>query len=149
MIYLSQRDPLWSTTKLGSSSLTLGRWGCTTTCISMMTGKFGNVISPHTLALYREYYTPQGLVIWGALKLPGIKFLRRIRSYSYNEILNDVKNPKRAVLLEVNGKTHWILADHKMLFRNDFVCADPWTGKACAAIGDHYNITGSAHFEKV
>ena len=40
MIKLSQRDPQWGDLKLGESNLTINRWGCTTTALSMLSDYF-------------------------------------------------------------------------------------------------------------
>lgn len=104
---------------------------------------------PDAIARHPEWYTPDGLIIWQKLAVPHAQFEKRIRFFAPTPIQQSLADPKRAVMLEVNFGQHWILADRKMWFRNDYVCADPWMGKSCAAIGDYRNITGSAHFLKV
>lgn len=149
MKLITQRDPLWSTIKLGRSSLTIGRYGCTTCCISMVSDHFGKYVSPDKIARNEGNYTSGGLIIWGNLNLQGMKFVKRLRLYSFDEVMKSLNDPNQAVLLEVNHGQHWIVAMRKMWLKKDFICADPWTGKTCAALGDYYNITGSAHFQKV
>ena len=39
MRYLSQNDPRWKNKKLGHSRSTIGNFGCTITCIAMMTNR--------------------------------------------------------------------------------------------------------------
>jgi len=114
-----------------------------------MSTNWGRPILPPALASRNEVFTSGGLLIWQSLNLPGIKFLRRIREYSYNSILDDVKDKRRAVLLEVNNGTHWVLAIRKAFIRQEFLTMDPLYGAYGTAISDHWNITGSAHFLNV
>ncbi len=65
MRYLSQRNLLWASEHLGSSSLTMGRFGCTTTCLSMLSDYFRGYISPIQIAHNANNYTKDGLVVWG------------------------------------------------------------------------------------
>lgn len=48
---LSQRDPLWANTRLGSagSPKTIGEWGCMLTCFTMVANTFGRNITPAQL----------------------------------------------------------------------------------------------------
>ena len=149
MIYESQRDPRWALVKIGDSQLTLGKFGCTTTCLSMLSDYFGCFKSPDMIALHHEWYTPDGLIVWGALKFPNMQFVKRTSAYVDQEIQESINDPKRAVMLNVNGGTHWVVAIRKALLSNDYVCVDPWTGKRCLAKRDYHNIVGSAHFEKI
>lgn len=155
MNVLLQTDPRWSNVLLGASHLTIGRYGCTTTAVAQLSTLWGHPLTPDQIAKRPECYTKpgdkqgEGLIIWEALNLPGLKFDRRIRVYSPSEIIKDISNPNKAVLLQVNYGQHWLLAERKVWFRNDFICADPWLGKMVSAIGDYHVITGSAHFSKV
>jgi hypothetical protein len=148
MKYLSQRNPLWASAKLGASSLTVGRYGCTTTCISMLTDAFGEIMWPDKIASRVDWYTKDGLILWNKLKL-NISFIQRLRKRDDTAIIASLKNPKTAVMLEVDNGSHWIVAVRKLPFVNDYMCVDPWTGKMCTSLGDYKNITGSAHFMKI
>lgn len=148
MIYLSQRDPRWSTWLLGKSKLTVGRFGCTTTAISMLSDYFGGFVAPKDLAKDENLYTTGGLIIWGNLNLPTMKFVKRLRYRNDTEIQKSLNNLNEGVILEVDYGSHWIVAVRKNLWRTDYICVDPWTGKVCNAIGDYKNITGSAHFTR-
>lgn len=148
MRYLSQRDPRWAATKLGGSALTVGRFGCTTTCLSMLSDYFGHWLDPASIAEHRDWYTKGGLVIWGKLAMPGMQHVGRLRYRSDTSIMRSLKNPNLAVMLEVNYGAHWVVAVRKTFFGTDYLCIDPWTGKVCTAVGDYKNITGSAHFQR-
>lgn len=149
MIYLSQRDPRWSTWLLGKSKLTVGRFGCTTTCISMLSDFFGSFIAPKDLAKDESLYTYGGLIIWENLNIPNMQFVKRLRYRSDSEIQKSLNGLNTAVILEVDYGSHWIVAVRKTWWKLDYLCIDPWTGKMCTAIGDYKNITGSAHFKRV
>lgn len=146
MIYLSQRDPKWAKVKLGSSSLEMWRWGCTTTCISMLSDYFKCYRTPDEIAKEKRNYTPDGLILWGKLNFSKMAF--EWRQYGCNEARIDasLKDPKKAVILQVDGGRHWVVALRKAFWTNDYVILDPWDGKKTMAKGRYRNITGSAHF---
>jgi hypothetical protein len=148
MQYLCQRDPRWANQRIGASSLTLGRYGCTTVCLSMLSDHFGNYIKPPQVAQNIDWYTPQGLVLWGKLAIPKMKFVKRLRVRSLVDIYASLNDPDGAVMLEVSHGSHWIVGLRKTWLRDDVICIDPWTGRVCSAIGDYKNITGSAHFKR-
>jgi hypothetical protein len=146
MIYECQRDPRWSQKRLGSSFLTIGRYGCTTTAISMLTDYFHCFLSPDQIAAQVSWYTPQGLILWQNMKFAKMKFDRRIYGRNDAAIRDSIAGPNKAVLLQVDNGSHWVVAVSKTLFGNDYVCIDPWTGTKCNVIAKYGNITGSAHF---
>lgn len=91
-------------------------------------------------------YTSGGFIIWGNIDLRCMKFEKRLQGRNDIEIQKSLKDPNKAVILQVSSGSHWILAVRKTLFGNDYVCIDPWTGARCTALGTYRNITGSAHF---
>ena len=147
MIYLSQRDPKWCSDRLGASSLTVGRYGCTTSSISMLSDYFGCYRSPKELAAVKEHYTKDGLVIWPNFKFSKMEFIRREHGEpSVASMQNVLKNPKTGVILQVNNGAHWVVALRKSLTSNDYLVLDPWDGKKCWAKAKYHNITGAAFF---
>ena len=144
---LSQRDPRWAQNKLGASSLTVGRYGCTTTAICMGLSAFGISITPDVIASNGASYTADGLILWGKLKLPKFKFVKRGYGRDDAAIRASLAAPDEFVILEVNH-SHWVLATGKTLFGNDYKIADPWFGDRSTAVGRYKAITGSAHFKK-
>lgn len=148
MIYLSQHYPAWSGAFLGSSKLKVGDKGCTTTCISMLSDYFGCYQSPLQIANNAHNYTPEGLIIWNNLSFSKMKFVWREYGRNDAKIQDSIKDPKKAVILQVSNGTHWVVAISKNLIGGDYTVLDPWTGKKCNALATYHNITGSAHFVK-
>jgi hypothetical protein len=147
MQILSQRDPKWAGDKLGASSLTLGRWGCTTTCISMLSDYFKCFKSPLEIAHNVSNYTPDGLILWQNLRFDKMCFVRREYVRNDQAIQEALKNPNKSVILQVNNKAHWVVALRKSFGGNDYLVADPWDGTKCWVIEKYHNITGAAYFE--
>lgn len=151
MKILSQRDPAWAALKLGASQLTIGRYGCTTTAMSMLTDYFGNYGSPAEIAAHKGWYTKPGekpgpgLVKWTSLNFKAMKFARRLYGHNAGAIKASLQDPDGAVILEVANGSHWVVAlGYDMLGRMKI--ADPWTGKRTNMSDYGNDITGSAHF---
>lgn len=132
--------------KVGTSPLTVGRWGCTITCISMLSDYFGSYKSPAELAQNANLFTSDGLVIWNRLDFQNMKFVTRMYGDNEASIKESLRDPNKAVLLQVDNGQHWILPTRETYVANDYLAVDPWTAKFCAAKGDYRNVTGSAHF---
>lgn len=143
MKILSQRDPQWSSTKLGASSLTIGRYGCTTVAMSMLTDYFGKWMSPKQIAEHKDWYTKDGLVNWSALKIPAMSFEKRLHGRNDAEINESLQDPNKAVILQVENY-HWVVCLGKDVFGR-YRIADPWFGDK-ATVNRYKIITGSAHF---
>ncbi len=149
MITLSQRDPKWADKFLGSSKLTIGKFGCTTCCISMLSDFFGCYKDPVEIQKYQSYTNidhPQGagLILWDTLHLGPMKFEKRLYSRNDAEIQKSLKDPKKAVILEVDGK-HWVVATGKVPLTNVYTIRDPWFGDRSTTLR-YKKITGSAHY---
>lgn len=146
---LSQQDPKWAEKLIGSSSMTIGRWGCTLTCISMITEEAGAWLRPDEIASHTDWFTDRnhprgpGLIVWDNLKLPGVKFEERIYEHDDIAIRKAIADPKRFVMLEVN-KVHWVLATKKN-FTGSYQIKDPWTGTKVNS-NRYKTITGAAFF---
>ena len=149
MKILCQRNPKWSTIKMGSSKLTLGKFGCTTTCISMLSDYFGCYRSPEELAHNANNYTKSGLVIWQNIIFNKMSVGWREYKRDDKKIQEYLKDPNKAVILQVDNGSHWIVALRPTILGKDYVCADPWTGKKCLAIKDYHNITGATYFHRI
>jgi len=154
--YLSQRDARWATTLMGGGNLTVGRYGCTTTCISMLTDYFKCKQSPKEIALNKNNYIKNDSNInWMTLDFPTFSFRWREGSY-FSETPLDMEmiksymvkgtqgNPDRAVLLEVDNHSHWLLGLWPI--GDDILAVDPWTKKTCEVLKEYKNITGAALF---
>ena len=149
MKILSQRDPKWSADKLGSSSLTLGRFGCTTTSVSMLTDYFGEWMTPKQMAHDVNWYTKDGLILWKNLHFKNMKFDRREYGRNDYDIQAALKDPDRAVILEGNNHSQWVTALRKTLIGKSYVVADPWLGTKVDVLKVYKNITGAAYFSRV
>lgn len=147
MINLSQRDPRWAETNLGSSLLKMKDHGCTTTAESMLSDFFKGYMPPNVIAEHKNWYTPNGLRLWANADFPTMKWVWRQKGFDKEKINASLKDPKKAVILQVNNGKHWVVAIRKTIFGNDYVCVDPWDGKKKDVFKTYKNITGSSHYE--
>lgn len=150
MIYLSQRDPRWGSIKLGASNIDLYHYGCTTTCISMLSDYFGGRIFPDAIARTVSNYTPDGLILWTKLQFAKMKFDWRGYGRDDKKIQEYLKDPNKAVILQVNDGKHWVVATRRTPPGpgSGHICVDPRTGKQCDVLKVYKNITGAAYFSK-
>lgn len=158
MLYLKQRDPRWTAVKMGMSNLALGRWGCTTTVVAMISDDFGCYKSPPELAHNANNYTPDGLILWNNLNKTFEGQMRFVwRGYGakgkytpvtdFSPILKALANPRQRVALEVDNGNHWVKLVRKTLLTRDWTIIDPYYGDECEALARYGNITGYAIFE--
>lgn len=115
----------------------------------MLSDYFKCFVSPKELAHNVHNYTKDGLVVWKALSFKNFKFILRDHLEHATAIQTYMKDVDKAVMLEVNYGQHWVVAIRKTLFGNDYVVADPWTGKKCLAKATYHNVTGAAYFERI
>lgn len=151
MKILSQRDPQWAAEKLGASTLTIGRWGCTTTSISMISDYFGCYKSPLEIAKNVHNYTADGLVLWKNITFDKMEFVRRAYGTTvslFPEIKAALKDDDQAVLLQVDNGAHWVVAYSTKWFSADLAVADPWFGKIVPVLKTYKNITGAAFYKR-
>ena len=148
MSYFSQRDPRWAKEKLGESQLTVGRFGCTTTALSMLSSYFGCLRLPSELAHDVHNYTKGGLVIWQNLTFDKMKFAGREYQRNDEKIREYLKDSDKAVIFEVNDHSHWVVGVKPTLVGNDYVIVDPWDGLKKTLKKSYRNITGVAYFER-
>lgn len=144
MIKLSQRDPKWASGILGKSKLTMGRYGCTTTCLSMLSDYFNMYLNPAEMSR-KIKYTIDGLIIWASVYFPTFKFEKRVYGFKTEPIDISLKDPKKAVILQVQGN-HWVVALGRIPLTNTYRIADPWFGDVSTTLRYKNQITGSAHF---
>lgn len=145
MIHLSQRDLRWAHVKMAPSNLTLGRFGCTTTALSMLSDYFGCFVDPKRMVDNNVKYTAEGLIIWQSINFPNFKFEKRLFGWQMAEIDKSLKDPNKAVILQVNNGAHWVVATCRIPGTKHYFIVDPWTGKMSTTLA-YKNITGSAHF---
>lgn len=147
MVSYNQRDSRWANQNLGSSNLKMGLFGCTTTAIADLSTYFGDNLNPSQVADWIKY--SNGLVLWQSCRFNHFQFERR--EYLRNEanILAAIKDPNRAVLLQVDNGAHWVVATGVPNWFNWYIkIADPWFGDK-ADMGRYGNsITGAAYFKR-
>ncbi len=146
MKFLSQQDPLWANKFLGQSKFTIGRYGCTTTCISMISDYFGCYQDPGMIAQMFVKYTMDGYILWDTLMLSRVAFESRLKNRDDVAIQAALRDPNRAVILNVNNGAHWVVALSKVTLANDYWILDAWDGKKKKASA-YSNIVGSATFK--
>jgi hypothetical protein len=153
--FLCQQNPLWAYKRIGVAPFTLGQKGCAITEICESMKAFDLQILPDEIAsnLYlttdRNHKEGPGLVIWSRVaEYLSKKFGKNITITRYtgrnDAMIRGALKPGYATLLQVSYGSHWVKADRKSWIWTDYVCRDPWTGKACTALGDYTNITGYA-----
>lgn len=147
MLWLSQRDARWAKNKIGNTPLTVGRWGCTLTCMSMLSSFFGCFRDPASLAADTKLFNAQSLIIWSELARVfngKMRFENRVYRRDDAAIKQSLlESPKKAVALEVANGSHWVVCVG--VYGNDFYCVDPIDGKKKLVVRTFGNITGSAH----
>lgn len=102
--YYSQTDSRWSGVYLGSSGKTLGKIGCTTTCLAMTESyRTGTTIRPDNMA-GRLSYSSSGSLYWPSN-------YRTTTAVSFDSIKN-ILNQGKPVILGLRTaaySTHWVV----------------------------------------
>lgn len=132
--------------KLGNSQLTMGRYGCTTTAIADLSTYFGGDFNPGQ-ACQRIQYT-QGLVIWASCNFEKFRFWFREFGRNDTNIRNAIADPDVAVILNVAGGSHWVVASGRPLFGKSYKIADPWLGDFNTMARYKDSIVGAAYFRR-
>ncbi len=102
--YYSQTDSRWSSVTLGSSGKTLGKIGCTTTCLAMTESyRTGTTICPDTMA-YSLSYSSSGSLYWPSN-------YTTTTSVSFSSIKSILQQGKPVILgLRTSSySTHWVV----------------------------------------
>jgi lysozyme len=122
----SQNNPLWKNDKMGSSSLTLGKYGCTSSVYCTQASWFGDTITPKELAKHKEAYTKDGLIIWQKLDaiFEHTKFLIRVRQFNEAMIDDALKDTNKACIVNVDFGYHWTAVLKKTYL--GYTASDPW-----------------------
>lgn len=126
---LSQRDPKWSSIKLGTSrTTTIGSHGCTITVIAMLADLTPKEVNERLKKV--KGYANTNLVIWSKIEeaIPWLRFTWRGYKYDNAKVLEAIKK-NGACLVEVdfdnNARTD---GKHWTLFTGNQKQNDPWTG---------------------
>ena len=134
---LSQKDPRWSALKLGTSTSTIGGYGCLITSASMMLKHFGFDTDParlNTWLINNGGYYNGNLFVWASLEKydPRIDYQYRYKPVQLDKvdaqlakgfpvIVNVDLVPSTTVLDE-----HWVLVVGKV--NGSYIINDPWYG---------------------
>lgn len=145
LIILNQRDPRWANAPLGHTPYKIGKYGCLVTCISMLSSYFQPFMDPTHLAKILRF-TDSGLLIWSSVHFAGFEFYRREYCRNNARIKEHLHDPKLAVVLQVSGNSHWVVASGFSWLTRLFKIVDPWLGDRAtmARYGD--DISGAAYF---
>lgn len=147
MILYSQKDPRWSYEFIGRTKYTIGKFGCLITCIAMLTTYFRPDKTPDRVS-YILKFTDQALLIWDSCIFENFRFYHRAYHPSLALIKEAIKDKDRAVVLQVHGGTHWVVATGINWLTGKIQIADPLYGDR--ATMDRYNntINGAAFFKR-
>lgn len=124
---LSQRDPRWASTPLGTSkTTTLGSHGCTVTGLAILAGLDPLEVNARLISV--GGYAKTNLVIWAKIKeaIPHLEFVERGYTYNNDKVKKAIED-YGGCLVEVDGKKiggdrHWVvyIGNKQMI--------DPWYG---------------------
>lgn len=132
MKILSQKNPTWANVKLGNSNSTIANYGCTITCLSMLSDWYGDWKSPDWIAKNLSFNN-NGEIFWTSIngKMP-FDFVYRYYKQDDKKIKEILDSKDNACLLRINyisrGKSfvHWVVA---LLYgKEGYRIADPLDG---------------------
>jgi len=141
ILSISQKDPKWGLKKLGTSSVTIGNYGCYLTCLSMLLKYYGHEQSPDVLnELFKSngVYANKNLISSSLVPkaYPDIKFDEKYNCKTKPCDLTKIDkylNEKKPVIAQVDFspkagiQTHFVLIIGKE--NEDYFINDPWTGE--------------------
>jgi hypothetical protein len=127
MKLFSQTSPIWKYEKIGKSNLTLGGYGCTTSCIADASSYFEEEQNPYNISKM-DLYTKDGLVLWKNIGKCFKKFEFEYRYYDYfPKIINAaLADPDKVVLLNVSNKKHWVFLMGRSIPLFGYRVSDPY-----------------------
>lgn len=147
--YYSQRDSLWFSKTIGSSSETLGRVGCLITSTAMVASHYGKSIKPSDIAASSDpFFFPTAYMNAGSWTVNGVTVSRQqgMSSESVNNELN-AGRPVIAGLITGYG-THFVVIKGK----NDggYIMNDPYMENGYdKKFTDSYSTSQIFRFDKV
>lgn len=128
MTLYSQRDARWRDIKLGTSNVTIGGYGCTITCLSMLANLTPDVVNAKMTM--SGGYANGNLVNWTKIKgiIPTLELEWRGYTYDNNAVKSAISR-YGGCLVEVDfdgtertDDRHWVV------FKGNQKMWDPWTG---------------------
>ena len=145
LISYCQRDPRWAEKAMPPSSLKLGRYGCTVTCLADLSTYFNDNLTPDQV-VDKIKFTSGGLIIWSSCVFEHFEFVRR--EYGFNDQAIKTAlfgSPDTAVILEVDH-SHWVVVIGRDIFGR-YRIADPWFGDK-SVVSRYKQVTGAAYFKR-
>lgn len=134
---LSQVDPRWKDVQLGTSSSTIGGYGCLVTSVAMMLDYYGYTVDPaelDTMLTDNAGYANGNLLVWGAIPaiFPGVTYDGKWEG-SRNDVIDKCLAEGKPVLIHVDFvpstatiEQHWCLVVGKD--SNGYIINDPKDG---------------------
>lgn len=159
MQYFSQLDPRWSHLKLGSSALTIGRWGCAfTSLINLYMGLTKKVVTPKqymAMAQNPKNFTKAGhpsgagLVLWEEVckDLGGIRFIGRGGAQASKILTTIGKVKNQGVVVAVNKDSHFVTGWGVPKDGSDIIILDPLGAKKTSVLKANYKLSSARYFE--
>lgn len=134
MKLVNQGDPKWAGVKIGESNSTIRDYGCTISCLSMLSDWYGHYLDPEYMAK-NLVFNKNGEIVWSSITnnphLP-MEFVWRYYNYDEIHLLPSLNSKTQSVMLRINlvikGKTyvHWVVAIKKV--GSLYYVADPLGG---------------------
>src|SRR3989304_8771855 len=122
MILLSQNDSKWKSKKLGFSNVSIGDFGCTLTCISMLWNS--DPVTVNDWMKNNGGFADLNLIYWA--KLPGFKW----RGWTYeNAKVKEAIAQYGACIVETDFNTNPKDGSHFVVAIGNGQIYDPWDGK--------------------
>jgi len=147
MLSYSQRDTRWRDKRIGNTNLSIGRFGCTISCIADLSTYFGDNLTPSEVNDNAKFLS-DGRIIWSSLHLANFVFVKRTYFRNNTDFILALSDSNRAVILSVAGGSHWVVATGWQKEINDFKIADPWLGDWSNMSRYNGEINGAAFFKR-
>lgn len=125
MVIVSQRDPKWANVKLGTSTTTIGGYGCTITSLGYLVGLTPDKVNERMLAV--GGYSNGNLVLWGKVQEAIGVTCYRYTSYDNSKVAESI-TANGAVLGEVDASAIGGTGKHWVVMIGNKKVQDPWTG---------------------
>jgi hypothetical protein len=143
-IVFAQRDPEWTTDKLGTSTITIGQAGCLITSIASMLADWQIPTDPRALNrwLIKDLgYVSDNLFLWSVLSdIPGVQFVNYVDCARVAAPVTRIAQSLMAdcgVVCEMDSipggtiQQHWVRVLEAINSGADFRVMDPWHGDIC------------------
>ncbi|MDB2437471.1 hypothetical protein N9W89_02030 [Hellea sp.] len=115
-VAFSQKDPRWSSERLGNSSDTMGTDGCLVTATSMALANLGFVTNPSDLnarLTQTDSFTPRGWLIWDGIRKVTAGEAEAVYHTEASEgIINSCMRQGQYPLVQFylkSGRSHWAM----------------------------------------